>query len=362
MPGRDDAAAAPAARPLGAGALAGAAACVAEALERFEAEFRFALRAPDGPVPAPLAAAVNRGGKRLRPALYLLSQGAADPARAPEPGAAVWIELLHAASLLHDDVVDGTDRRRGSASLNAAEGNRFSVLSGDYLMAKTLSLAVAGSDPFALPILSAALLGMTRAELAQAAMDASAGTEAAAIEIATGKTARLMEAACELGGRRAGAPEARIAALRRFGLHFGLAFQLRDDILDITGDEAVLGKPVGQDAVNGRWTLPLVLALDAADAEERESCLRRLDRRSAEDREWIHGFIVRRGGTEGAERTVRTALAEARRALAALPPSVYRDGLAALCGADADAEAGGTAPEADFAASVIRRGDAGGAP
>jgi octaprenyl-diphosphate synthase len=320
-------------RPMSADILEKASFPVADVLERFEEEFILALDAPDGPDHPGLKGAVIGTGKRLRPVLHILAQGAANPGRPPEPGAAVLLELLHSASLLHDDVVDGTDRRRGLKSLNAVEGNRFSVLTGDYLMAKTLSLAVARHRPFVLPALSGALLVMTRAELKQAGNGGAAGvTEKEALDIAYGKTACLMETACELGGRLAGAAEDRIAALRLYGRHFGLAYQIRDDIQDVTGDEALLGKPVGQDVGNGRWTLPLVLALDESGPEDRRSCLRRMERRSPGDRKWIRDFILRHGGAENAERRARTELTEAGRRLTGLPESAYRNGLAILCG------------------------------
>jgi octaprenyl-diphosphate synthase len=306
---------------------------VAAALSRFEVEFISMLDAVGGAGHPLLKGSILLSGKRLRPLLHLLAQGAADPDRSPEPGAAVLIELLHSASLLHDDVVDGTDRRRGLKSLNAAEGNIFSVLSGDFLMAKTLSLALANPLPFVLPALSRALLAMTRAELKQAAScGAAAVTEADVLDVAYGKTACLMETACELGGRLAGADDGRIRGLSLFGRHFGLAYQIRDDIQDVTGNEKTLGKPVGQDAGAGKWTLPLVLSLDASGPADRKACIRRMERRTAADIAWIHAFILANGGAEAAEQRAAAELSEAVRGLSVLPESGFRTAMALLCG------------------------------
>ncbi len=335
-----------------AAALRNASAPVASALERFEAEFIASLDAAESAGHPALKAPLLLSGKRLRPLLHLLAQGAGRPERPPEPGAAVLIELLHIASLLHDDVVDGTDRRRGLKSLNAAEGNRFSVLSGDYLMAKTLSLAVRRPDLFILPALSRALLAMTTAELKQTLSgNAAAVSEADVLEIAYGKTACLMETACELGGRLAGADESRVRALGRFGRHFGLAYQIRDDIQDVTGDAKTLGKPVGQDAGGGKWTLPLVYSLGASGAGDRIACLRRMERRTAADVAWIHAFILRHGGAEAAERKAVAELDEAVLRLSGLPESPCRSSLALLCGRPVSAGIG--------TASVPREDDPG---
>ncbi|MDM7925314.1 MAG: polyprenyl synthetase family protein, partial [bacterium] len=337
---RPEAASAPG-RGFNAAALRNASAPVASAMERFETEFIASLDAAESAGHPALTASHLLSGKRLRPLLHLLAQGAGRPERPPEPGAAVLIELLHIASLLHDDVVDGTDRRRGLKSLNAAEGNRFSVLSGDYLMAKTLSLALSRPDPFVLPALSRALLAMTAAELKQALSGRAADvSEAEVLEIAYGKTACLMETACELGGRLAGADESRVRALGRFGRHFGLAYQIRDDIQDVTGDANTLGKPVGQDAGGGRWTLPLVYSYGASGAADRKACLRRMERRTAADVAWIHAFILRHGGAESAERKAAEELDEALLRLSDLPESVCRSALFLLCGRPASGGVG----------------------
>jgi octaprenyl-diphosphate synthase len=321
---------------------------VAAALSRFEAEFISVLDAAGGTGHPLLKGSTLLSGKRLRPLLHLLARGAADPDRSPEPGAAVLIELLHSASLLHDDVVDGTDRRRGLKSLNAAEGNWFSVLSGDFLMAKTLSLALANPHPFVLPALSRALLAMTRAELKQAAScGAAAVTETDALDVAYGKTACLMETACELGGRLAGADDGRIRGLSLFGRHFGLAYQIRDDIQDITGNEKTLGKPVGQDAGAGKWTLPLVFSFEASGPADRKACFRRMERRTAADIAWIHAFILVNGGAEMAEQRAIAELREALRRLSALPESGYRTALTLLCGLPEEETVESVLPEND---------------
>lgn len=267
--------------------------------------------------------------------LYLLVQGAVSPGSGKDVTVAVLIEMLHTASLLHDDVVDGTEQRRGERSLNALAGNQLSVLAGDFLMAKALNRALSMPYPDVVPVLSRVLVEMTRAELQQAEMERThAVSESKYLDIVYGKTASLFESSCELGASVQNAGPDRVSILRRFGRHFGTAYQIFDDIEDFTGDAEAIGKPVGQDLGSGKWTLPLILAVDGCGESERAQFFDRMERFSAEDRVWINDFIRRRGGMEAAKARAEAEILEASRLLEALPVSDWSQALIGLCRMD----------------------------
>jgi octaprenyl-diphosphate synthase len=279
-----------------------------------------------------LAFVGSQTGKRIRPVVYFLTQGVLSPYSKKDIDIAVLIELMHTASLLHDDVVDGTDHRRGGQSLKSLMGNQLSVLSGDYLMAKALTLAVSMPFQAALPVLSRTLLVMTEAELKQAEMKRTeAVSRAEYLEIAAGKTASLFEAGCELAARVQKADWNHVELFRRFGLYFGMAFQIWDDIQDITGNAEAIGKPVGQDLGNGKWTLPLILAVEQASTSERARFFKRIRRFSSEDRQWIVEFIHRHEGVEKAEAKAEAEAHKAVGLLSSFPDSEYKNALKEIC-------------------------------
>jgi octaprenyl-diphosphate synthase len=210
------------------------------------------------------------GGKRLRPRLTLLAAEAngADP-EAQLPLAA-YMELIHVGTLIHDDVVDRADTRRGVNSTAVDYGNRVSVLAGDYLFAWIFK-NVTASYPAPIPhILSSTLADITDGEVLQ--LRALGNLElplAGYIEVVLKKTASLFAASAECGAIMAGASTLRVKALRDFGLYFGVAFQMLDDLLDMTASEAELGKPIGNDLRERKMTIPLILALEDATPEFR---------------------------------------------------------------------------------------------
>jgi octaprenyl-diphosphate synthase len=304
-------------------------------LERFETEYRGQFTFPDAFLDKLLLYVGGKKGKRLRPMLYLLVQGAVSPRSPKDVGVAVLIEMLHIASLLHDDVVDGTEQRRGERSLNALAGNKLSVLAGDFLMAKAFNLALSMPFPEVVPVLSRVLVDMTRSELQQAEMEKThAVTEAKYLDIVYGKTSSLFESSCELGAAVQHAGPDLVSLLRRFGRHFGTAYQIFDDIEDFTGDAEAIGKPVGQDLGSGKWTLPLILAVDGCGDPERARFFERMGRFTAEDRGWIMDFIRRRGGMEAAKARAEAEILEASHLLEALPASDWSGALIGLCRVD----------------------------
>jgi octaprenyl-diphosphate synthase len=304
-------------------------------LDRFEKNYRNQFTFPDAFLQKLIQYVGFKPGKRLRPMLYLLVQGAVSPSSAKDVDVAVLIELLHLASLLHDDVVDETEQRRGEPSLNALAGNKMSVLSGDYLMSTALAQALTLPFPDVVPVLSRILVDMTRSELRQAEMERTqAVTVSKYLDIVYGKTASLFEASCELGARVQNADSGLVGRFTLFGRHFGMAYQIRDDIQDLTGDAEAIGKPVGQDLGNGKWTLPLILAVEASDDRERKRFFKRMGRFSGGDRRWIHGFIRSHRGLESAGSMAEAETREAALQLESLPDTEYAGALKSLCRPD----------------------------
>jgi octaprenyl-diphosphate synthase len=220
-------------------------------------------------IPQLAAHLVAAGGKRLRPLLTLASARLCDYAGTRQVQLAACVEFIHTATLLHDDVVDESVLRRGYASANAVFGNKASVLVGDFLFARAFQLMVEDGSLEVLRILSAAAATIAEGEVLQlTTQNDLATTEAKYFDVIRGKTAALFAAACEVGGVIAERPEAQCAALAKFGLDLGMAFQLVDDALDYSADEAELGKTVGDDFREGKLTYPVLLAIAAADATE----------------------------------------------------------------------------------------------
>ena len=224
---------------------------------------------------------LDAGGKRLRPRFTLLGAAAAgaNDVREYLPLAA-YMELIHVATLIHDDVVDHADTRRGVNATAVDFGNRISVLAGDYLFAWIFKNVTATYERPIPHILSATLADITDGEVLQLRSLGNLDlTVAEYAEIAAKKTARLFASSAECGGWAAGGSALKIAALREFGMAYGIAFQMQDDLLDMTSSENALGKPVGNDLREKKMTIPVILALDGADRKFRAE----LERFYAED-------------------------------------------------------------------------------
>ncbi len=224
----------------------------------------------------PLIAEVGRhillsGGKRIRPLLFLLAARMSGCPNDHLTDFSTIFEYLHAATLLHDDVIDAASVRRGATTANNIWGNQAVILVGDFLLAKSLSLAVTTNKLKILQVLSNATTMMAEGEILQLLHTGNLQiTEAEYFEVITRKTAILMSAACQIGGILGGAAPEREEALSQMGLNLGITFQVVDDILDYTGDAKELGKPVCADLREGRITLPLIRALTRADSRDRQ--------------------------------------------------------------------------------------------
>jgi octaprenyl-diphosphate synthase len=210
------------------------------------------------------------GGKRLRPRITLLAAQAHDANSQRHLQLAAYMELIHVATLIHDDVVDNAQTRRGVNATAIDYGNRISVLAGDYLFAWIFKNVTALYPPPIPNILSATLAEICDGEVLQLRSlgDLSVSLNAY-VQIVTRKTASLFAASAECGAIAGGAPTGDVQALRRFGLAYGIAFQMRDDLLDVTADAAALGKPVGNDLAERKMTIPLILALQSGGGEFR---------------------------------------------------------------------------------------------
>ena len=273
------------------------------------------------------------GGKRLRPSLLLLSAklcGYEGPASA-RLGAVV--ELIHTATLVHDDVIDRADTRRGRPSINSRWGNHLSVLAGDWLYMQAFNAAL---DERSFPILDL-LISLTQVmvegELLQLmALNKLDATEEGYLELAYRKTACLFSVCLKLGAILAGKPPEIEEKLGAYGINLGLAFQLTDDILDFTSTEQKLGKPVGNDFREGKVTLPMIYLLQKCAPEEALEIERAYGKRSftTEHLEPIFDLMRRCGALDEARRKAANFAEQAKQALAVFPDSIYKDSLMAL--------------------------------
>lgn len=243
---------------------------VGRGMGEVDAALRQALTSDIGLVRQVADYIVSSGGKRLRPALLLLAAGACGYTGRDQYPLAAVIEMIHTATLLHDDVVDESSRRRGRATANAEFGNSAAVLVGDFLYSRAFQLMVAIDRMPVLRIVADATNVIAEGEVLQLMNTGNARVdETAYFTVIHRKTAKLFEAAARLGAVLGDHGEASVDAFARYGLHLGTAFQLMDDVLDYSGDAAAIGKNVGDDLAEGKMTLPLIRALAVGDETDR---------------------------------------------------------------------------------------------
>jgi octaprenyl-diphosphate synthase len=271
-------------------------------------------------IPEVTAHLVEAGGKRLRPLLTLAAARLCGYEGAHHLRLAATVEFIHTATLLHDDVVDESARRRGRPTANLLWDNKSSVLVGDYLFARAFQLMVETENLRVLDILANASAVIAEGEVLQlTAAQNLATTEAIYLQVIRGKTAALFAAATEVGGVIAGAPEDQVAALRDYGDALGISFQMTDDLLDYGGASSTLGKNTGDDFRERKMSLPVIRAVAAADADERAFWVRVIER--GEQREGDLAEAVRLMARHGSLDSTRdTAVAHASRAREALVP------------------------------------------
>jgi len=284
-------------------------------------------------IPEVTAHLVEAGGKRLRPLLTLAAANLCGYQGTHHQLLAATVEFIHTATLLHDDVVDESDKRRGRPTANLLWDNKSSVLVGDYLFSRSFQLMVETGNMKALGILANASAVIAEGEVLQlsAAQDL-ATTEAIYLQVVRGKTAALFAAACEVGAVIADAPEAHAKALHAYGDALGIAFQIVDDLLDFGGASATLGKNIGDDFRERKLTLPIILAVAKANPEERGFWLRTIEKCQQNEGDLTHALsLMERQGTLTETRQKALDWAdEARKALGPLPESELKTVLAEL--------------------------------
>ena len=274
---------------------------------------------------------ISAGGKRLRPLVVLLSARACGADSSEQHSLAAIIEFLHTATLLHDDVVDPSDLRRGRSTANALWGNAPSVLVGDFLYSRAFEMMVALGNMQVMQILANATNVIAEGEVLQLSKVRDANTdEATYMEVIRSKTAMLFEAASHSAAVLAGAKADQIEALREFGDALGIAFQLMDDLLDYSGDAAEMGKNVGDDLAEGKPTLPLIYTMRHGTEEQAALVRQAIQKGGTEDITPIREAVTASGALDY---TARLAQQHADRAIAlldTLPASEYRDALEQL--------------------------------
>jgi octaprenyl-diphosphate synthase len=275
------------------------------------------------------------GGKRVRPALVLLASRLCGYQGQRAVVLAATVEFIHAATLLHDDIIDEATIRRGRRSVNSRWGNDVTVLLGDFLYTKSMAMALSQDNLPILRLLSDVTLRMIEGEILEIERDGDMQvTEEDHLDLIRRKTADLFAACTRIGALLGGVGEKRTEALTSYGLNLGICFQMVDDLLDFTAEEKTLGKPVANDLREGKVTLPMILLLRRAEAADAEKVRAVLDDRGfgRVSREEIVWLARERGALEEA-RVLAERYADAARAdLRVFPPSSYRDALEALPG------------------------------
>ncbi|MDZ7828364.1 MAG: octaprenyl diphosphate synthase [Halofilum sp. (in: g-proteobacteria)] len=274
---------------------------------------------------------VDNGGKRLRPRLVLLGAGAAGYSGRSHITVAAIIEFIHTATLLHDDVVDDSHLRRGQSTANDIWGNEAAVLVGDFLYSRAFEMMVEVGSMRVMEILARTTNTIAEGEVMQLLNIHDAGTtEAQYLEIIRSKTAKLFEAAVRIGGVLGGVDDDTEAAMARFGMHLGTAFQVIDDVLDYSADSGEMGKNVGDDLAEGKPTLPLIHAMSSGSAADAVVIRRAIEEGGPDHIEAVLDVLERTGAIEYARAQARQEAARAGAELAVLPATEYRDALAAL--------------------------------
>ena len=284
-------------------------------------------------IPEVTAHLVEAGGKRLRPMLTLAAARICGYQGDHHIKLAATVEFIHTATLLHDDVVDESERRRGRPTANLLWDNKSSVLVGDYLFARSFQLMTETGNMRVLSILSNASGVIPEGEVLQLTAAQNITTTADTyLRVIRGKTAALFAAACEVGGVIADAPETQVQALHDYGDALGIAFQMADDLLDYGGSDATIGKNTGDDFREGKLTLPVILAIERGDAHDQIFWKRVIERRDQHDGDLAHAMeLMRRHRTLDATRDeARAWAAKGRGALAILPDTPLRQMLSDL--------------------------------
>jgi octaprenyl-diphosphate synthase len=305
-----------------------------EEYERFLARY---MTSSNEAVEAMLSYILENGGKGFRPATVLLSAAMHSPV--PERGlglrsylGAMLVEMMHAASLVHDDVIDDSDLRRGKPSVRAMWGSRRAVIAGDLLLAKSITVGLDSAQYDIVDYVTRAMSELCEGEIIQSRQSESLEmTREIYLDIIRKKTGTLFGVSAGVGAMSVGAPREKIAAMRSFGEWVGMAFQIRDDILDYD-TLTDTGKPACNDLREQKITLPLLVVLERSSPGRRAELLARLSTAGTEpgNIEWLRSAVVEGGGIVEAEKVMESLVARAQSLLFAYPVSPYHESLLKL--------------------------------
>lgn len=274
---------------------------------------------------------INSGGKRLRPALAVLAANAVGKSGPQAQLLAAIVEFIHTATLLHDDVVDHSDLRRGQATANALWGNEASVLTGDFLYSRAFQLMMELQEPRILNLMADTTNRIAEGEVLQLMNVHNPDiTEAIYNDVIERKTAILFEAATRCGAIIAGGNDEQAAALAQYGHHLGMAFQLIDDCLDYQSDSSQMGKNVGDDLAEGKATLPVIIALQKASPAVREQIRQAIVSGGREHLDAVKTGIDESDAIAYTTRRAQAAAEAATQSLTCLPDSVYKTAMQQL--------------------------------
>ena len=275
---------------------------------------------------------INSGGKRIRPLLLLLCARATNYKGDYHYSMAVVIELIHTATLLHDDVVDGSSTRRGQETANELWGNAPSVLVGDFLYSRAFEIMVEPNSMQIMKILSKATNQISEGEVLQLLNIKNANvSQSEYFEVIERKTACLFKAACQIAGILSESDKDIINALGSFGMHLGNAFQIIDDTLDYESNSSVIGKEVGDDLSEGKVTLPMIYALENTKGSEKETLSNAITNADSSNIDNIINILLSVNAFEYSRKVAKNESNLALKSLEIIPNSEYRSALKLLC-------------------------------
>lgn len=305
---------------------------IAEEMKIFEKEFRQAMSSDVPLLDRIMTYIVKRKGKQMRPMFVLLSAGVTGGVNERTYRGASLVELMHTATLIHDDVVDDAFQRRGFFSVNALWKNKIAILVGDYLLSSGLLLSINNDEYKMLKLLSEAVKAMAEGELLQIEKSRKLNTsEEVYFDIINKKTASLISSSCAIGASSNPTSDETLDKMRLFGKSVGIAFQIKDDLFDY-GDGSDIGKPRGIDLQEKKLTLPLIHALGRVDDKQRKAMIKRIKayKNQKRDLNAVSEFVFENGGIDYAVDKMNEYKNQALDVLNDFEPGPYRDSLADL--------------------------------
>jgi octaprenyl-diphosphate synthase len=305
--------------------------CIADDIRTVDGVIRQSLHSEVALVNQVAEYIINSGGKRLRPILVLLSAGLFGNIQAQHHQLAAVVEFIHTATLLHDDVVDESSKRRGQSTANAIFGNAASVLVGDFVYSRAFQMMVSVQNMRVMEVLSNATNVIAEGEVLQLLNVHNADiSDEAYLQVIHYKTAKLFEAATQLGAIISQASARDEEALSNYGMHLGTAFQLIDDILDLSGNSDEIGKNLGDDLAEGKPTLPLLYAMRNSNAEQSQMIRNAIEQGGIEQLPQVIEVVNNSGAIDHVRKLAETEVSKCREAIAHFPDSKFKQALIAL--------------------------------